>query len=37
MTADLSSNYLGPQARNPALRAALSGYWRVVRALLRAG
>lgn len=36
MTAELSSGYLGPQARNPVLRAALTGYWRVVCALLGA-
>jgi GT2 family glycosyltransferase len=36
MTAELNSDYLGPQARNPLLRAALRGYWRVVCALLGA-
>jgi hypothetical protein len=35
MTAELDSDYLGPQARNPLLRALLRGYWRVVLALLR--
>jgi len=34
MTAELSSEYLGPLARNPVLRATLQGYWGIVRALL---
>ena len=36
MTAELSSDYLGPASRNPLLRIALVSYWRVVRALLGA-
>lgn len=35
LTAELSSEYIGPAARHPAIRAGLLAYWRIVRALLR--
>jgi hypothetical protein len=36
LSADVSSEFIGPVARSRLVQGALSAYWRVVRALLSA-